>query len=159
MQLSQHFSLDEMIVSQEASRRGIDNTPMANIISALRYTCQRLEAVRTLLDRPLIVSSGYRCSALNAALGGVSTSAHVQGWAVDFIAPAFGNPIDVCLKIAEIPTIGFDQLINEGAHGASLGWIHLSFAPTFRRMCLTAQFASDGKARYSDGLGDGRGIT
>lgn len=157
MLLSPHFTLAEMTISQEATRRGIDNTPSPQIVAALRYTCQHLESVRAMLGVQILVSSGYRCATLNAALGGVPTSAHVQGWAVDFIAPDFGDPLAVCMKIAETLSIAFDQCINEGARGASLGWTHLSFSPAMRRMCLTAQFASDGKASYSDGLGIVRG--
>lgn len=157
MRLSQFFTLEEMTISQEATRRGIDNTPSPEIVAALRYTCQHMDGVRTLLGVPVLVSSGYRCAALNAALGGVPTSAHVQGWAVDFIAPGFGDPLAICRRIAATPGIAFDQLINEGVHAASLGWVHFSAAPSMRRQCLTATFASDGKASYSDGLGGVRG--
>lgn len=145
MQLSDHFSLEEMAASQEATRRGIDNTPPIGIIGNLRATCQQAEAVRALLGAPMLVSSGYRCAELNAAVGGVADSAHVQGWAMDFICPAVGTPLEVCQKI-EVSGIKYDQIITEGT------WCHLSFAPTMRQQQLTAKFTKDG-ATYTEGLG------
>lgn len=142
--LSKNFSLEEMIVSQVAARRGIDNTPPLNIIGNLRATCQQAESVRALLGTPMLVSSGYRCAALNAAIGGAPDSAHVQGWAMDFISPGFGKPIDIC-RAVEASAIPFDEIIAEGT------WCHLSFAQTMRRKSLTAKFAASGTT-YSIGL-------
>jgi hypothetical protein len=58
------------------------------------------------------IDSGYRCPALNQAIGGVPTSKHMQGLAADFVCPLFGDPKAVCLKILEAG-IKFDQLIME----------------------------------------------
>lgn len=143
--LSQHFTLEEMTASQEATRKGIDNRPSALIVSRLTETCRQLEAVRTLLGAPMIVSSGYRSPALNAALGGVPNSAHCAGDAVDFICPSVGTPLEICMKIAAA-RIKLDQCIQEGT------WVHVSFAPTYRQQFLTATFDATGKAKYSDGL-------
>lgn len=145
MQLSEHFSLAEMVLSQEASRKGIDNTPTPEIIAALTATCQQAEAVRGLLGVPMLVSSGYRSPALNAAIGGTINSAHCLGYAMDFICPAFGTPLDICRKIQAAGT-RVDQCIQEG------DWCHISFAPTYRQEFLTAKFDVSGKATYSQGL-------
>ena len=143
-QLSQHFTLEEMVFSQEAVRNGIDNTPSAAIIENLRSACQQAEAVRALLGKPMLVSSGFRCPALNTLIKGAPTSAHIQGWAMDFICPSFGTPVDICLKVADAK-IKLDQCIQEGT------WVHLSVAPTYRMQFLTAKFGPNG-ATYSDGL-------
>lgn len=147
MQLSEHFSLAEMIASQTAARRNIDNTPQPGVVDHLRTACAGLEKVRAALGHPLIVSSGYRSPALNRAVGGVDSSAHCQGWAVDFICPAFGTPHQVAEKIMA-SGIKFDQCICEG--GAN-GWVHISFAPAMRQQALTAKFGPDGTT-YSPGL-------
>ena len=137
IQLSDHFTLEEMTFSQEAIRNGIDNTPPATIIQNLRSACQQAEGVRGLLDKAMLVSSGYRCPALNALVNGAATSAHMQGWAMDFICPSFGTPVDICLKVADAK-IKLDQCIQEGT------WVHLSFAPTYRMQFLTAKFGPNG---------------
>ena len=143
--LSPHFTLEEMTASQEAARRGIDNTPSEQIIANLRVMCDKLEAVREFLGRPMIVSSGYRCPELNTAIGGAPNSAHMTGFAVDFICPAFGSPVAVCRAI-ENSGLQYDQLIHEYAR-----WTHLSFAPQQRRESLTIFKSSQG---YLAGLLD-----
>jgi hypothetical protein len=145
MQLSTNFKLNEFTTSQTATRKGIDNTAPAPIIEKLRMLANTLEQVRTLLGNHSIrISSGYRCLALNRAIGSGDTSAHVQGYAVDFTCPGFGTPKEVANKIAQ-SDIKYDQIIYEGT------WIHLSVDPRNRRDVLTATFKG-GKATYSKGI-------
>lgn len=148
MQLSKNFKLNEFTTSQTATRKGIDNTAPAPIVERLRMVANTLEQIRTLLGNHSIrISSGYRCIALNRAIGSGDTSAHVQGYAVDFTCPGFGTPKEVAKKIAE-SDIKYDQLIYEGGNS---GWIHLSVDPRNRRDVLTATFKG-GKASYSKGI-------
>jgi hypothetical protein len=145
MKLSEHFNLDEFTASDTAVRKGIDNTASPIIIEKLRMLAATLEQVRSLLGNNSIrISSGYRCLALNRAIGSGDLSAHVLGYAVDFTCPGFGTPKEVANKIAESP-IKFDQLIYEGT------WIHLSIDPRNRRELLTAHF-SKGKTKYTKGI-------
>ena len=145
MQLSKNFKLNEFTTSQTATRKGIDNTAPAPIVERLRMVANTLEQIRTLLGNHSIrISSGYRCVALNRAIGSGDSSAHVQGYAVDFTCPGFGTPKEVAKKIAE-SDIKYDQLIYEGT------WIHLSVDPRNRRDVLTATFKG-GKASYSKGI-------
>lgn len=146
MQLSKNFKLNEFTTSQTATRKGIDNTAPAPIIERLRMVANTLEQIRTLLGNHSIrISSGYRCVALNRAIGSGDSSAHVQGYAVDFTCPGFGTPKEVAKKIAE-SDIKYDQLINEANQ-----WIHLSVDPRNRRDLLTATFKG-GKVTYSKGI-------
>lgn len=148
MQLSKNFKLNEFTASQTATRKGIDNTPAAPIIERLRMLANTLEQVRTLLgDNSIRISSGYRCLALNRAIGSGDSSAHVQGYAVDFTCPNFGTPKEVANKIAQ-SDIKYDQIIYEGGNS---GWIHLSVDPRNRRDILTATF-KNGKAIYTKGI-------
>jgi hypothetical protein len=144
MQLSPHFSLEELTFSSTAVRLGIDNTPSPAIVANLTQACATFEQVRALLGVPMISDSGYRCPALNAAVHGVPDSAHVQGWALDFTAPAFGQPIDIVKAIAA-SGLKWDQVITEGT------WVHISAAPAMRQQVLTATFIN-GVAHYTEGI-------
>ncbi|HXA97573.1 MAG TPA: D-Ala-D-Ala carboxypeptidase family metallohydrolase [Candidatus Dormibacteraeota bacterium] len=94
MQLTEHFSLEELIASEVAARSGIDNTPSATIVSNLRVLAQGLERVRAAFGgKPIHVNSGYRCAALNAAIGGAGNSLHMQGLAADIVCPQVGEPL------------------------------------------------------------------
>ncbi len=84
--LSPHFSLKEMTDSQTAVKRGIANVPSEQEIENLRRLCQgTLEPLREALGLPIIITSGYRCKALNDILGRSSKhSQHMAGCAADF---------------------------------------------------------------------------
>ena len=121
--LSPHFSLAEAIHSETAARKGIDNTPREVDIFTMRNTAERMEQVRILLGVPITVSSWYRSPEVNAAIGSKSTSQHIKGEAVDFIAPSFGDPVTICKKLIPfIESLRIDQLILEHT------WVHISFA-------------------------------
>ena len=131
MNLSPHFTLEEMTVSQTAARRGLDNTPSAAVIAKLRKTAQGLEGVRVVLGgAPIIISSGYRSPAVNSAVGGARKSQHLTGEAVDFTAPRFGSVVEVFNAIKS-SGIKYDQLIQEFG-----SWVHLSFSETPRGQAL-----------------------
>ena len=146
MQLSEHFSLEELTNSSTAQRKGIDNTPPnEEVMDHLRVLASGLERVRHILGASMHIDSGYRCPALNKAVGGVTTSAHTTGYAADFICPDFGTPLQIVKLLAEPHAMEFDQMIQEGT------WVHLSFAPTMRGEVLTASF-TNGKASYTKGV-------
>lgn len=135
MQLSEHFSLQELTRSEIASRKGLDNTPDAETIANLTELALALEQVRELLGHPIHINSGFRSAKVNAAVGSKETSAHRQGFAADLVCPAFGSPRDVCHAILN-STIDFDQCILEFD-----AWCHFSVAPTMRHMALTIDSA------------------
>lgn len=131
MNLSEHFTLEEFTASETAGRRGIDNDLPAALYQTARDTCEMLEEIRRLLANlaqrnvPVIITSGYRCLALNRAIGSSDTSDHVRGQAADIRAPAFGSPIAIARALApHLDTLGIGQLINE--FPGSGGWVHVS---------------------------------
>ena len=143
--MTDHFSLNELTASQEATRHGINNTPSGKPLENLRMLAALLEQVRELLGGHSIrISSGYRSLALNRHIGSNDTSAHVRGYAADFTCPSFGTPLEVAKKIAG-SNLKFDQMIYEGT------WIHISCDPKNRRQLLTASFKG-GKAFYKEGI-------
>lgn len=130
MQLSPHFRLFEFVISETAERRGIDNTPTDQIVARLRTLCQQiLEPARVALG-PLHINSGYRSAALNAAIGGSSTSAHMLGYAADVV------PFSTT-KLAFAKWVkahgAFDQIILEFGTIAEPAWIHVSCDPRARK--------------------------
>lgn len=130
--LSEHFSLEEMLVTQV---RDVENEPQGaakeRVLAALAELAQGLERVRALLgNKPVIVTSGYRSMLVNRIVGGSPSSAHMRGWAADFICPGFGSPFEVCQAI-EGSVLEFDQLIYEES------WVHLSFDPRMRMEVLS----------------------
>lgn len=130
IQLSPHFWLSEFTDSQTAARKGIDNTPSVEIVSELKRTAMCMEFVRTLLNAPISVSSGYRSRALNRAVGGMYNSQHITGQAVDFTCRQFGSVRDVYNAIKS-SGIHYDQLIIEFGQ-----WVHISFSPSPRHQAF-----------------------
>jgi zinc D-Ala-D-Ala carboxypeptidase len=122
MNLTPHFTLEEMTISNAAARLGLDNTPGSAAMANLTLVAEVMERVRALLgNKSIVVHSGYRSLELNQAIGGVATSAHCQGLACDFVCPEFGTPSEVALAILK-SEIEYDQLIRE------YGWVHIGLA-------------------------------
>lgn len=121
MQLSEHFNLDEFIVSQTAARNGIDNQPTPLVISNLKNLCIHcLDPLRLLLGKSIYVSSGYRCYELNKKIGGAKNSQHLFGQAADISVKGF-TPEMLYQKIIN-SGLKYDQLIQEYDQ-----WVHISF--------------------------------
>jgi hypothetical protein len=136
-ELTPHFTLEEFTDSQTAARKGIPNVPAAGSQERknLQRTAEVMEEVRTILgDKPILISSGYRSPAVNSAVGGSTSSAHMSGLAVDFSCPGFGTPLAICITLhPHMKALGVDQLIHEFGT-----WVHLgltSGAP--RHMAMT----------------------
>lgn len=111
-----------MTRSQLAARHGIINKPNDMQLENLKTLAKGMELVRTKLDSlPIIISSGFRCEALNDLLGSKRTSQHIRGLACDWTCDRYAHVARVFEVIAE-SSIPFDQLILEYD-----SWIHISF--------------------------------
>lgn len=139
MNLSDHFTLEELTWSGVAARHDLPNVPGAEATENLKRVAQTMEKVRALLGyHPIVIHSGYRGPEVNQLVGGVPTSAHCKGLACDFVCPGYGAPSGVALAIQR-SDIAFDQLILE------YGWVHLGLAAEgekLRQECLTKRSAT-----------------
>ena len=146
MQISEHFTLEELSFSETAARLGLNNTPGPIAVTNLGLVAAVMEEIRTLLgDRPIPVHSGYRSPQVNKAVGGTTTSAHCLGLACDFVCTEFGTSYDVALAIQK-SDIEYDQLILE------YGWVHIGLAQkgiVSRRESLTKRSP---EAAYESGI-------
>jgi uncharacterized protein YcbK (DUF882 family) len=123
--MTPHFSLAELTASATARRQGLDNTPTPEALQRLALTAAMLERVRAHLGVPIVVTSGYRSRAVNAAVGGVTSSDHAIGAAADIVAPQFGMPYAVAKALAlHVNALGIGQIIYESVGGKH--WVHLS---------------------------------
>ena len=131
LNLSAHFTLEEFTRSETALRKGIDNTPPPEIVANLTELALGMEKVRELLGHPIHINSAYRGPKVNSAVGGSKNSAHMRGYAADFVCPGYGDVSAICHTIMD-STIEYDQLIHEFT-----AWVHISFDPQMRHMNLT----------------------
>ena len=127
MQLTKNFTLEELVHSDTADAKGIDNTPTQEIIDNLKELAENvLQPIRDKWGKPLIINSGYRCKELNKAIGGVSTSQHQRGQAADIEAGTNDDNKELFYMISDMiedKEIIVDQLLDE----ARYSWIHVSY--------------------------------
>lgn len=124
-----YFTIEELTRSTTARLRGIDNTPSQQVIDNLNALVDNLlDPLREAWGKPLHVNSGYRCRALNKAVGGVPASQHMRGEAADITAGSkdANRELYSLLKRLNLPV---DQAINE----KDFSWIHVSYGPRHRR--------------------------
>ena len=126
MNLTPHFTLDEMLKSQTALRRGLDNSPEPKQLENLLTLCEKvLEPIRVHWAKPVVINSGFRSLLVNRAVGSKDSSQHARGEAADIEIPGIDNLV-LYYWIAE--EIDFDQLILEYYSGEpASGWVHVSY--------------------------------
>jgi zinc D-Ala-D-Ala carboxypeptidase len=123
--LSPNFTLEEMVKSQTAERKGIPNIPELHHIEAMEALCENiLQPIRDEFGS-FIVSSGFRSAELCLAIGSSINSQHAKGEAADFEVAGIDNA-DLAMWIRD--NLPFDQLILECYTGGNSGWIHCSYS-------------------------------
>lgn len=120
MNLTPHFSLEELTASETAERNGWDNSPNDQELANLTRLADFLEQVKVVLGgKPIMISSGLRTKKVNDAVGSRDSSQHRIGCAADFRVPGM-TPDEVVRKIVA-SGIGYDQIIREFDR-----WVHIS---------------------------------
>ena len=126
MKNGQFITTAEMLRSSTAEKLNIKNVPNDPIvIENLEHTIEQLDELRRLYGRKIVITSGYRCPALNKAVGGKPNSQHVKGQAADL-------KWDENLLQFIIDNFHYDQLIEETSKRTK--WIHISFNKEKERM-------------------------
>ena len=138
--LSEHFTLRELC----KTRTGIENVPNEAQVENLKRLCQWLEQLRRRWnnlygegDDPIIINSGFRSPEVNKAVGGVATSNHLTGCAVDIRCIGMEQALryaSILLDISDLNNEDFDELLIE--QKAHVVWIHFAVRPSGnRRRC------------------------
>ena len=117
MQLSEHFSLEELT---HTDHRQFDNTPNDAELENIKRLAAFLEQVKTLLGgKPIMVNSAFRSKLVNDAVGSKDTSQHRVGCAADIRVP--GVTPDEVVQAVIASGLPYDQVIREFDR-----WTHIS---------------------------------
>lgn len=121
-----YFTLDELTKSETAIKKNISNMPTNEHKRNLELLVDNvLDPLREATGSPIIVTSGYRSTDLNTAIGGAKKSQHGKGQAADIVAK---NPADNSKLFSYIKAnLPFDQLIWEKGNDTNPAWVHVSF--------------------------------
>lgn len=152
MKLTANFTLNELTQSETALRKGLDNAPTQEVISALQVLAVNvLQPVRDHYGKGVKVNSGYRSPEVNASVGGSKTSDHCKGQAADIEIPGVANA-ELAAYIRD--ELQFTQLILEfytpGVPDS--GWVHVSYDPANLKKQVMTATKRDGKTVYLPGL-------
>ena len=116
-----NFTMSELVYSKVAIKNNISNMPdIDSLDNILELIINVLQPIRVAINKPMIITSGFRSKELNKIIGGNSNSQHLTGSAVDFIVKEVEpeNLVNFIVKMG----IEFDQLINEYD-----SWVHISY--------------------------------
>lgn len=132
--MGKYFSIAELTKSSTAIKKKINNTPTKEVENNLNQLIDNiLDPLREAWGQPIIVGSGYRCEALNKAVGGAAHSQHKLGQAADIHTKSDlaedNKKLFELIKQLKLP---FDQLINE----YNYSWVHVSYSHRNRRQIL-----------------------
>ena len=157
MNLSRNFTLSELIKSDTAIRRGINNNPNAEQIEKLKLLCENiLQPVRDHFGR-VKVTSCFRSVELCLAINSSANSQHAKAEACDFECPGVDNAELADWIHKNVP---YDQLILEfyTPGEPNSGWIHCSWVADQPRASFLHAYRSEGKTKYKPILGSAKNI-
>lgn len=120
-----YFAVSEFVRSETADKKGIDNRLPKDLLPNVQALVNNvLDPLREAYGKPIIITSGYRCDALNKAVGGVPTSEHRLGMAADIVGTpntkAENKRLFNLIQSLDLP---FNQLIDE----KNFSWVHVSY--------------------------------
>ena len=149
MKISDHITYAEAIHSNTAKRKQIDNTPNEKQIEAMKLLAAKIfEPLRKYVGGPIKVNSFFRSVALNEAIGGVASSQHCKGQAID-IDDVYGRKTNAEMYHWIKENLDFDQMIWEFGTDTQPNWVHISFISEEekRNKCLKA-YKEYNKTKY-----------
>ena len=149
MQLSKHLSLAEVMRSDMAKRKGINNMPSKEHLENFKLLAENVfEPIREHFEAPIHISSGYRSKGLNAAVKGSLSSQHCTGEAIDIDMD--GTSITNAQIFNYIKdNLIFDQMIWEFGTDKNPDWVHVSYESTGKqRKQILKAVKVNGKTSY-----------
>ena len=150
MKVTEHVSYKEVIKSNTATRRGIENIPSGEQMENIKLLCENVfEPLREHVGGPIAINSLFRSVDLNRAIGGSSTSQHcaVNGAAMD-IDDTYGIMSNADM-FEFIKKLDFDQLIWEYGDDENPDWVHISYKKNGNRKQILKCSKVKGKTVYS----------
>ena len=148
IKMGSYFTIDELCKSTKAKLLGISNTPSKEVARNLQELIDHvLDPARREFGFPITVTSGYRCYALNVAVGGASNSQHVKGQAADLTYSQNPN-MNATLFYIIREQGNFDQLIYERGNDNAPAWVHVSYNPNLTKQRGEVLRTNDGKTYY-----------
>ena len=151
MKLSKNLWLSEVIKSNTATRKGIDNSPTKLHIANLEYLAKKIfQPIREHFECPIFVSSGYRSKALNEAIGGSQKSFHSHGMALDLDMDGKSKTVcNMCVFNFIKENLPYTELIWEFGTTDKPDWVHVAIAKG-REQEKNAKIAyrEEGKTKY-----------
>jgi hypothetical protein len=145
MRITEHFTFEEFVRTARCPELQEENRASgAAFLHNYLALGKELEKIREQFARPIFITSGYRCHALNAAVGGANMSQHLVGAAVDFVVKDFQdlNGMKLVFEWAR-RNCDYGQLILEAPEGRK-SWIHMGLPEPLRGISGQA-FVWDGK--------------
>ena len=149
MKISEHITYAESIHSMTAKRKSIDNTPNPTQVETMKLTAEKIfEPLRKFVGGPIKITSMFRSVVLNEAIGGVSSSQHCKGQAID-LDDVYGYKSNAEMYYWIKENLNFDQLIWEFGTDTNPNWIHISYVSDEenRNKCLKA-YKENHKTKY-----------
>lgn len=143
MNLSFHVTIDEFIYSPTAIRKGINNKMNSVQVAKAILLCENVfEPIRRHLNKPIKITSGFRCEQLNKLIGGANGSQHTKAEAFDLDLQD-RSVFDWIIKNVE-----FDQAIYEYGNDLKADWFHVSYRKGNNRKQALRAIKISGKTQY-----------
>ena len=147
--ISKNITYNEAIFSNTAKRKGIENKPNDEHISAMMSIADMVfQPLRSYVGGPIKITSFFRSPKLNQAIGGSSSSQHCKGQAMD-LDDVYGHKTNEEMFMYIKENLDFDQLIWEFGDDKNPAWVHVSYVDKQenRNRCLKA-YKEKGKTKY-----------
>jgi hypothetical protein len=156
--ISKYVTWKEAIKSNTAIRKGISNIPTSGQLVKMKLVASKVfDKVRVHFNVPIHVSSMFRSTALNKAIGGahkyklgkyIATSQHCKGEAMDIDADTYGKVTNEDIFLYIFNNLDYDQLILEGVEDGKASWVHVSYKSSGNRKQALIMYRAKGKAKY-----------
>lgn len=137
------------ITYEEATRTntGLKNIPNDIQLGKMKLIADKVfEPLRNHFNKPIGISSFFRSKEVNYKIGGVKTSQHLLGEAIDIISINDLTNIEMGLWVFN--NLKYDQLIFENIKDEDCGWIHISYTSTGNRQQTLVMIKSKNKSMY-----------